>query len=477
MENSEKYDVFISFKANENNQPTRDAQIAREIKEFLENYGVRTFYSDQDVRDSNYSDSIDRALEDARLLFLIGTKKEYLESKWIKEEHNRFFNLKLNPQRFIITESTIRLPTYLITVQFYKFNDPGFYDVIRELCKNVGIQFNDDKYLKNLSSGEGFEIMKKFDDLESTSKMLKPSEYRKIKTDFVETLHRIVENKVKVEVLNRDIISSISQAKRIQEALFPSTDKLDEILNRKNYFLFHEPKNMVSGDFFWIDRKDSRIMVVVADCSGYGVPGAIVSAMAIPLLHNIIIGKSITDTAQVLENLRRDFIEILVLKDLSVTKVYVDIMVISIHLDEKIVEYSGSFSPPMYMYRKLIIPSEGINDKYRNVQTEVKENVEILSVGSDNFLIGYSAGSMPFSKTRLKYKGGEMLYLSTDGYTDQVGGDFGQKLLAKKYRGMLLKTWDKSMQEQKENARKVHLDWKGKREQSDDILLLGLRLD
>ena len=80
MESSDKYDVFISFKAKENDQPTRDAQIARELKEFLENYGVKTFYSDQDVRDSNYSDSIDRALEEAKLLFLIGTKKEYLDA-------------------------------------------------------------------------------------------------------------------------------------------------------------------------------------------------------------------------------------------------------------------------------------------------------------------------------------------------------------------------------------------------------------
>jgi hypothetical protein len=476
MENSEKYDVFISFKAKDNDQPTRDAQIARELKEFLENYGVRTFYSDQDVRDSNYSDSIDRALEESKLLFIIGTKKEYLESKWIKEEHNRFFNLKVNPQRFIITESVIKLPTFLITVQFYKFNDPAFYDVMRELCKNMGIQFNDDKYLKNLSSGEGLEIIKKFDDLESTSKMLKPSEYKKIRSDLIETLNTIIEEKVAVEVLNRDIFSSISQARRIQEALLPSAEKLDRILNNENYFLYYEPKNLVSGDFFWVHRKESRTIVVVADCSGYGVPGGFVSAMAIPLLHNIIEVNSITDTALILEKLRKDFIEILDLKDLAITKVYVDIMVISISSDEKVIEYSGSFSPPMYMFRKLVVPSEGINDQFRNVQVDVKEGVEILSIGSDNFLIGYSAGTMPFSKTRLKYNGGEMLYMATDGYTDQTGGDFGQKFLAKKYRGLLLKTWDKSMQEQEDNVRKVHLDWKGNREQSDDVLVLGIRL-
>jgi serine phosphatase RsbU (regulator of sigma subunit) len=477
MENSEKYDVFISFKAKDNDQPTRDAQIARELKEFLENYGVRTFYSDQDVRDSNYSDSIDRALEESRLLFLIGTKKEYLESKWIKEEHNRFFNLKVNPQRFIITESIIKLPTYLITVQFYKFNDPVFYDVIRELCKNIDIQFNDDKYLKNLSSGEGFEVMRKFDELESTSKLLKPSDYRKIRTDFVETLNNIIENKVTVEVLNRDIISSISQAKRIQEAMLPSTDKLDEIFKKDGYFLFYEPRNLVSGDFLWVNRKNSNILVVVADCSGYGIPSAFVSAMAIPLIHNTVIGKSITDTAQILENLRKDFVEILDLKDLSVTKVYIDIMVISINLDEKVIEYSGSFSPPMYMFRKPPGQSENINEIYKNVQIDNKEGIEVVSIGSDNFLIGYSAGSMPFSKTRIQYKGGEMLYMATDGYSDQVGGEFGQKFLTKKYRGLLLKTWDKSMQEQKDNVQKVYLDWKGKREQSDDVLVLGIRLD
>jgi hypothetical protein len=345
MESSDKYDVFISFKAKENDQPTRDAQIARELKEFLENYGVRTFYSDQDVRDSNYSDSIDRALEESKLLFLIGTKKEYLESKWIKEEHNRFFNLKVNPQRFIVTESIIKLPTYLITVQFYKFNDPGFWDVIRELCKNINIEFNDDKYLKKLSSGEGREIMQKLDELESTSKLLKPSDYKRIRTELVESINNVIENKVTVEVLNRDIISSISHARKIQEALLPSKEKLDEILNQDNYFLYYEPRNLVSGDFYWVHRKDSKVIVVIADSSGYGVPGAFVSAMSLTMLHNIIVGNSVTDTAMILENLRKEFLEVLILKDLSVTKVYIDIMVISINTDEKVIEYSGSFCP------------------------------------------------------------------------------------------------------------------------------------
>jgi hypothetical protein len=450
MESSDKYDVFISFKAKDNDQPTRDVQIARELKEFLENYGVKTFYSDQDVRDSNYSDSIDRALEEAKLLFLIGTKKEYLDSKWIKEEHNRFFNLKVNPQRFIITESIIKLPTYLITVQFYKFNDPGFWDVIRELCKNINIEFNDDKYLKKLSSGEGREVMHKFDELESISKLLKPSDYRKTRAEFVEAINNIIENKVTVEVLNRDLISSISHARKIQEALLPSKDKLDDILKPDNYFLYYEPKNIVSGDFYWVHRTDTSIIVVVADCSGYGIPAAFVSVLAIPMLHNIVVGNSITDTEMILENLRKEFLEVLLLKDLAITKVYVDITVISINVNEKSVDYSSSFGPPMYMFRKPKnqAPNAGVSDK--NIQVDIKEGIEILSTMSDSFLIGYAAGSMPFSKTKLFYEGGEMLYLATDGYTDQLGGDFSQKLLAKKYRAMLLKTWDKPMREQSE---------------------------
>jgi serine phosphatase RsbU (regulator of sigma subunit) len=475
MENSEKYDVFISFKAKENDQPTRDAQIARELKEFLENYGVRTFYSDQDVRDSNYSDSIDRALEESKLLFIIGTKKEYLDSKWIKEEHNRFFNLKVNPQRFIITESAVKLPTYLITVQFFKYNDPAFWDVMRELCKNLNIQFNDDKYLKKLSSGEGLEIMQKFDELECTSKLLKPSDHKKIRKDFIESLNSIIENKVTVEVSNRDLVSGISNANKILESLLPSQEKLDKILKNDNYFLFSEPRKIVSGDFYWVNKLDSKIIIVVADSSGSGVQGAFVSAMAIPLLTNIIVGKSITDSDIILENLRKDFIESLNLKELSVPKVYIDIMVITINPEEKIIEYSGSFSPPMYILRKLIPHPATIPEK--NVQIDIKEDCEILSIGSDNFLVGYSSESVKFSKTRLEYKGGDMLYMSTDGYTDQIGGDFGQKFLSKKYRAMLLKMWNKPIQEQIDIIQRTHIDWKGTREQSDDILVFGIRLE
>ncbi len=476
METSEKYDVFISFKAKENDQPTRDAQIAKDLKEFLENYGVRTFFSDKDVKESNYSDSIDRALEEAKILFIIGTKKEYLESKWIKEEHNRFFNLKENPQRFIITETLIKLPTYLISVQFFKLEDPEFWDKIRNLCKDNNIQFNDSKYLKKLSSGESREIMQKFDELERTSKMLKPSVYKKVRIEFVETLNNVIENKVSVEVLNKDMISSISYSKKIQDALLPSKERLDEILNKENYFIFSEPRNLVSGDFYWVGKKDSKIIIAVADCPGYGVPGAFVTAMAIPLLNNIIIGKSITDTACILENLRKELIELLDLKELAVTKVYIDIMVISINPDDKIIEYSGSFTPPMYIFRQPSTHPESNTNFERNVQIDIKEDCEILSIGSDNFLVGYSTESFPFSKTRLEYKRGDMLYLSTDGYSDQVGGEHGHKFLSKKYRGMLLEIWDKPVQVQKEIISKVHLDWKGKREQVDDILVLGLRL-
>lgn len=476
METSEKYDVFISFKAKENDKPTRDVQIARDLKEFLENYGVRTFYSDSDVRDSNFSDSIDKALEEAKILFIIGTKKEYLESKWIKEEHNRFFNLKVNPQRFIITETPIKLPTFLITVQFFKITDPDFWDIIRDLCKNINIQFNDEKYLKKLSSGEGRELIEKFDELENTSKMLKPSDYKKIKKEFIENINTLLENKVSVEILNREIITSISYAKRIQDSLLPSKEKLNELLNKDKHFLLYEPRNLISGDFYWVCKKDSRIIVAVADCSGTGVQSAFVSAIAIPILKDIVLNKSITDTALILDNLRKDFVELMELKELTVAKVYIDVMVIAINLEERTLEYSGSFSPPMYVFRKLSSPPTDISNLGRNVQIDVKEDCEIISIGSDNYLVGYSSELLPFSKTFLQLKTGDMLYLSTDGYTDQLGGDFGQKFLAKKYRAMLVKLLDKPMEEQMETIHKTHLDWKGTRDQSDDILVLGIQI-
>lgn len=139
-----RYDVFISFKkTDEKGKETHDAQIGRDLFDFLKKWGVNVFFSDEEVKDSNFSKSIFKALKDAKVMFIIGTKREYLEAKWIVKEYDTFFETQQTPQVFCVYEGVKDLPDYLKSVQAFDYKSDTFYDKVLELClKNEVLQNN-----------------------------------------------------------------------------------------------------------------------------------------------------------------------------------------------------------------------------------------------------------------------------------------------------------------------------------------------
>jgi hypothetical protein len=134
------YDIFISFKKNDNNkQKTRDAEIGEELYSHLKALGIKVFFSSEEILNANFSESIFSALEEAKILFIIGTRKEYLESKWIKKEYDTFFISKNNPQVFCIHTDAIELPAYLKSVQVLNYNSKNYFTKIINICKNNNI--------------------------------------------------------------------------------------------------------------------------------------------------------------------------------------------------------------------------------------------------------------------------------------------------------------------------------------------------
>ena len=251
----------------------------------------------------------------------------------------------------------------------------------------------------------------------------------------------------------KEITDSIRYASRIQRAILPSDEILLQTLPQ--HFVLYLPRDIVSGDFFWLSKQGGKIVIVAADCTGHGVPGAFMSMLGVSFLYEIVNKEGILQPASILNYLREH-----VKHTLSQTgkkdeaKDGMDISLCVYDPNEMKLEWSGAYNP-LYLIRK----GELIEYKADKMPIAIHMNDHI-----------------PFTNNEISVQKGDTFYISSDGYADQFGGEDGRKFMSKKYKEMLLQIWDKPMNEQKEIINKTHIDWKGKHEQVDDILVMGVRV-
>ncbi|RPH30981.1 MAG: hypothetical protein EHM93_14950 [Bacteroidales bacterium] len=258
----------------------------------------------------------------------------------------------------------------------------------------------------------------------------------------------------KISKQNKQIRDSIQYASRIQSALLPSTTTLSQ--NNLEHFLIFRPKDIVSGDFYWIKQTTEHLLIAVADCTGHGVPGAFMSMLGNAFLNEIINHSEITQANQVLERLR-DLI-ILSLEqsgDDSVTRDGMDISFCDINLKTKEIQFAGAYNS-MYILR----------------------NGELIEVKANRFPVGhYYKGLQPFVNSNIQLQKGDVIYMLTDGILDQFGGENGGKYSAKRFRNLLLDIHQLPMDQQKESVEMSLDKWmNNKYEQIDDITMLGFKL-
>jgi len=272
----------------------------------------------------------------------------------------------------------------------------------------------------------------------------------------------IERQKEKIEKQNRNLKDSIRYASRIQSALLPSQPKMNRLL--QNHFLYFEPRDIVSGDFYWIDEYNGKTIVAVADCTGHGVPGAFVSVLGISFLNDIIqkagIGNEDINPAAVLDDLREKLKESLTRSETE-SKTYdgMDIAVCIIDRENELMEFSGAIHP-IYIVRKT-----------------GEENKELEKVRTDRHSISVFGRRMhSYSSTRISISKDDMIYMFSDGYADQFGGAKGRKFLSKNFRNMLFKISDEPLETQRELLIDIITDWRGEHRQVDDILVLGFRV-
>lgn len=251
---------------------------------------------------------------------------------------------------------------------------------------------------------------------------------------------------------NEEITSSITYARRIQEAILPADDLLKK--NFSEYFVMFKPRDIVSGDFYWIADSRSFMYFAAADCTGHGVPGAFMSMLGISLLNEITgEGTFDLDTGEILDTLREKIISALHQqgKD-EQSSDGMDIALCKYTRKDKNLEFSGAFNPLLhYSGNKL---------------TEYK---------ADRQPIGFFEKSKKFTIQNIKIKKGDSLYLFSDGYYDQFGGPRDKRYSTKKLKNTLTGIADMPLKKQLQQLEENFKLWKGDNDQVDDVIVLGLR--
>jgi phosphoserine phosphatase RsbU/P len=255
-----------------------------------------------------------------------------------------------------------------------------------------------------------------------------------------------------IETRNRNIRDSIEYAKYIQKAVMhTSFSKLKSV---PDYFILNLPKDIVSGDFYWFYEIDDLFIMAVMDCTGHGVPGGFMSILGITLLNEIVIHNRILSPDNILNNLRDRIIASLNQhQESGRIRDGIDGSVICFNRKNMTLSYSGSYNPAIYIH----------------------EN-EVNVIKGDRMPVGYYEKSGKFTLQSFKVVKGDMIYLYSDGYVDQFGGPEMRKITSKAFLLILKRFHSLPLKEQKYELLKFLSIWKGDQEQTDDIMIVGLKI-
>ena len=274
---------------------------------------------------------------------------------------------------------------------------------------------------------------------------------------------RVIEKqKYIVEEKQKEILASITYAKRLQEAILPPEQYVKA--NLPESFILYKPKDIVAGDFYWMERRKEMLFIAAADCTGHGVPGAMVSVVCSNALNRAVLEFGLTAPGEILDKTRELVLETFSRSDKDV-KDGMDISLASINTKTKEIKWSGANNPLWYISNGRL--------------TEIKANKQS---------IGKTDNPLPFTTHTIQLREGDLFYLLTDGYADQFGGQqssnealimavgHGKKFKNKALKKMLIQNSLLSLAEQKEKLDTSFQNWMGNLEQIDDVCLIGVKV-
>jgi len=274
----------------------------------------------------------------------------------------------------------------------------------------------------------------------------------KIRLDLAASKSEIEEKKELLETQNREITDSIAYARTIQQAVLPSTKELNDWV--ADFFILNLPKNIVSGDFYWVHRSENYTFFAVADCTGHGVPGGFMTMLGLSFLEDIVVAQQIENPGTILDLLRERIVSALNQNGtIGENKDGMDISLFAVDRNNRNLMFSGAYND-LHILRKN----------------------EMITLKAMRQPCGYSPAAKPFETTHFELKMGDIIYAMSDGYADQFGGEFGKKYRIKTLLQHLLMISDLDMAGQRTILYEQFENWRGNLEQVDDVLLVGVRI-
>lgn len=292
-------------------------------------------------------------------------------------------------------------------------------------------------------------IFKRFKDKQKVAEELEK------KNNAIESQKLIIDRAyAELAEFNKNITDSIRYAKRIQQAIFPTKDKMLRCL--PDSFVFFQPKDIVSGDFYWMENLGDDVYFALVDCTGHGVPGAFMSIVGVNLLNQALFESKLTSPAQILNQINIG---------LEATVKQTE--------EESVIRDGMEITLCKWNKKKNEFVFAGAN----HIMYQVR-NGELITHRGDKHPIGASYTDMhrDFTNINITVQKGDMFYLTSDGYPDQFGGPKGKKFKFKQLEEKFVQIYNKSLPEQKEELSKTFNDWKSAYEQLDDVLVMGVRI-
>jgi serine phosphatase RsbU (regulator of sigma subunit)/CHASE3 domain sensor protein len=323
-----------------------------------------------------------------------------------------------------------------------------------QFAREVG-SGNFDSHYEPLSEEDtlGHALLKMRMDLAENERFLEQKVEERT-AEVVQQKQEIEMQKIKMEILFNHVTDSIKYAKRIQEAILPPDHLFRSLLPES--FVYYRPKDIVSGDFYWLEKINNKVFFAAVDCTGHGVPGAFMSIVGHNQLKQVMSRITEYKPSVVLDELSKGVSESLHQHyDGSTAKDGMDLSLCAYDIEKQELQFSGAFNP-LYLVR----------------------DGDLQEVKANKFPIGIFLGreARNFTNHKISMQKGDVIYIFSDGYADQFGGPKGKKFMANQFRNLLLQIHKLPMDKQKEELDRTLEEWKGSEEQVDDILVIGVKI-
>lgn len=279
--------------------------------------------------------------------------------------------------------------------------------------------------------------------------------------------NEIGEQKEIIEESHKEITDSIKYAKRLQDAILPSLEEVNKHLPKS--FILFKPKDVVSGDFYWFEQMNGSSYIAAADCTGHGVPGAMVSVVCSNALHRSVKEFGIKEPAKILDKTRELVIQTFAKSGDDIMD-GMDIALCVINNDKVI--FSGA-NNPLWIVRKTVLLSESQKQE-RSIF--IKNGISLIEHKSNKQPIGLYHKMKEFIQEEIQLHPGDSLYFFTDGFADQFGGKKGKKFMYKPFKKFLMDLHAQPMIEQKQLINEIFENWRGELEQIDDVCVIGVKI-